>query len=91
MNEQDFKNAVQKSESEADFLRARSDALFIALKVVVQSLPNHGQVMTELESRLNDTSAKTLYSGSQSDAYLHGFDAAVERIFGWRAVPRDAG
>ncbi|WP_353191388.1 hypothetical protein [Pandoraea pnomenusa] len=88
MNEQEFAAAIAKAEVEADFLRARSDVLAITLKAVVQSLPNHDEVMSQIESRLNASSAKALFSSQPSDAYLRGFDAAAERVFAWRVTPR---
>ena len=69
-------------------LRARNDALTLALKHIILSAPEGRTIVEKITQRLRDTANHALFSSAPSDAYLHAFDAAIQTIEKWSQPPR---
>jgi hypothetical protein len=74
--------------AEIDALRARNDALMIALKYTIKSSPQAARLIALIEKKLRETKDRALSSDVPSDAYRDAFEGAADRISKWReALP----
>ena len=89
MTEDELKKELKNLYAEIDMLRARSDVLAIALKRTVVNSHDPAAVLNAITASLDISNVKALYSTAPTEAYLTGFDAAVQAISKWsEALPR---
>lgn len=91
MNDNELQRNFARLTAEIDFLRARSDALSIALKYAIINAPNAPELLAFISEKLDATSDLAIFSSQPSDAYLEAFRIAKDRIAGWQDALNDAG
>lgn len=83
MDEKELLKSFQHLQAEQDTLRARCDALTIALKRVIRNSHDPAELTAEILRALEKTSELGLAS-LVSDSYLTSLDAMKARIARWQ-------
>lgn len=84
MTDEELLRSFKFLEAEIDTLRARCDALTIALKHVIRASSDPERVERAVRRALEATDERALFSSQVSDGYLASFGATRERILSTR-------